>query len=108
MNICLSFDIEDWYHANYSEVRLHSSSSQASNFPQNVQRLIALCSRLRVHATCFILGEMAAKYPEVVRDLKASGHEIASHGHCHRLVYSMTPLEFREDVARSCGVLEEI
>jgi polysaccharide deacetylase family protein (PEP-CTERM system associated) len=108
MSLFVTFDIEDWYHANYAGMPTPASGSLRSNFPQNVARLIDICARLRIHATCFVLGEMGEKFPRVIGDLHAAGHEIASHGYAHKLVYSMTPGEFTEDVARSCRILEDI
>lgn len=108
MSMFLTFDIEDWYHANYSEVRPPAAGNLHSNFPKNVQRLMEICARLHIRSTCFVLGEMGEKFPEVIRALHAAGHEIASHGYAHKLVYSMTPTEFKEDLGRSCGILEDI
>jgi polysaccharide deacetylase family protein (PEP-CTERM system associated) len=109
MSLFLTFDIEDWYHANYREVVAPAAGEGGrSNFERNVHRLIELCHRLKIRSTCFVLGEMGEKFPAVIRALHEAGHEIASHGQAHRLVHTMTPAEFREDLTRSCQVLEQI
>jgi polysaccharide deacetylase family protein (PEP-CTERM system associated) len=41
-----------------------------------------------------------------VRRIAAAGHEIASHGYGHRLVYDQTPRAFRDDVRRAKALLE--
>lgn len=51
---------------------------------------------------------VAEKFPELVRDIHAEGHEVASHGYWHHLIYQQTQDEFREDIARSRDVLEGI
>ena len=45
--------------------------------------------------------------PQLVRAIAARGHEIASHGYAHRLVYDQTPRAFREDVRRAKALLED-
>jgi polysaccharide deacetylase family protein (PEP-CTERM system associated) len=58
--------------------------------------------------TCFFLGWVAERFPHLVREAATRGHEIASHGYAHRLVYTMTAREFREDALRSRLLLEDI
>ncbi len=59
-----------------------------------------------VRATFFVLGWVAERDPSIVRRIAAAGHEIASHGYGHRLVYDQTPDEFRDDVRRSKAAIE--
>ncbi len=61
-----------------------------------------------VKATFFCLGWVAEKYPHLIREIDRHGHEIACHGYDHRLVYGMKPEEFRQDVRKSKGILEDI
>ncbi len=74
----------------------------------NTERLLALFEESGVRATFFVLGWVAARFPALVRRIAAGHHEIASHGYGHRLVYDLTPEEFREDVRRAKGLLEDI
>ncbi|MGH9342633.1 MAG: polysaccharide deacetylase family protein [Terriglobia bacterium] len=78
----------------------------------NFLRLLDLLSKSHAgqanYATCFFLGWIAERYPHLVREAVARGHEIASHGYAHRLAYSMTPSEFRADALRSRLLLEDI
>lgn len=55
-----------------------------------------------------MLGTIAESNPRIVSKLHNADHEIASHGYGHRLVYNMTPVEFKEDLKRSCNILEDI
>ena len=48
-----------------------------------------------------MLGWVAERHPGLVRRIAARGHEIASHGYAHRLVYDQTPAAFRDDVRRA-------
>jgi polysaccharide deacetylase family protein (PEP-CTERM system associated) len=50
---------------------------------------------------------VAERHPHLVRQIADRGHEIASHGYAHRLVYDQTPAAFRDDVRRAKGLLED-
>jgi len=74
----------------------------------NTQRLLALLDSHAVKATFFVLGWTAKRYPGLVREIEAAGHEIASHGFWHRIVYDQSPSAFREDVRLGRDVLQDI
>ncbi len=82
-----------------------------SRLERNTQLVLNLLERAKVTATFFVLGWNAERYPHLVREIAQAGHEIASHGYAHRLVYEQTPEEFAADLARgteaianACGV----
>ncbi len=60
-----------------------------------------------VRGTFFVLGWVAERFPQLVRRIAAAGHELASHGYWHRLVYEITPAAFREDLIRSRAAIEQ-
>jgi polysaccharide deacetylase family protein (PEP-CTERM system associated) len=99
----LSFDIEDWFHM--AEIDAVKDPASWTDFPSLVVERTALILRIleehKTKATFFILGWVADRYPGVVRDIDAAGHEIASHGYWHQLVYTQTPEVFRDDLRRS-------
>jgi polysaccharide deacetylase family protein (PEP-CTERM system associated) len=74
----------------------------------NTQRLLAILGQFGVRGTFFILGWVAERYPQLVRDIAACGHEIACHGFSHRLVYEQSPEEFYEETRRAKNLLEDI
>jgi hypothetical protein len=61
-----------------------------------------------VKATFFVLGWIAERYPNLVRRIQKEGHEIACHGYAHRLVYTQSRNEFRQDIKKAKSILEEI
>jgi len=61
-----------------------------------------------VRATFFVLGWVAHRLPELVKEIHARGHEIACHGYGHELIYSIGPNAFREDIRRSKQLLEDL
>lgn len=104
----LTFDIEEWFHANYEGVNTSSYHSEGTNLEANVNRLIDVCAEYNVQSTCFVLGDVAREKPDIVRALFNAGHEIASHGCSHQLVYTMQPETFRRDLRESSDILAQI
>lgn len=104
----LTFDIEEWFHANYKGINFSDYSSQSTNLETNIDRLISYCEKYSVKSTCFILGDVAKEKPHVVRKLFEAGHEIASHGSSHKLIYPMSPAEFHTDLRNASDRLEQI
>ncbi|GIW94949.1 MAG: polysaccharide deacetylase [Pirellulaceae bacterium] len=103
-------DVEDYFHVSAFEPFI--ARSEWNDFQcrvvSNTYRLLEILDAFSVKATFFVLGWVAERYPKVVHDIHAAGHEIGSHSYWHRLVYSMSAEEFREDLRRSCSVLSEI
>jgi polysaccharide deacetylase family protein (PEP-CTERM system associated) len=96
-------DVEDYFQV--SAFERHVDRAHWDDFPSrvvaNTHRLLRLLDRHQVQGTFFVLGWVAHRHPELVRSIGAAGHELASHGYWHRLVYSQTPDEFRRDLRDS-------
>ena len=107
-NNFLTFDIEEWYHANYDDVDVNRYRQNTTNLENSVNRLLSICEDNNVKSTCFILGSVAKEKPQIVKEIFNKGHEVASHSFAHKLVYTMTPSEFKEDLRISCDILEQI
>ena len=104
----LTFDIEDWFHANYDHVNPDDSKGKGSNFRTNMDTLLQLCRETGCKATFFVLGCIGEDYPDVVRAIARDGHDVASHGYGHQLAYKQTIEEFKADVKKSVDILEEL
>lgn len=105
-----SVDVEDWFHILDvpSTPAIESWSELPSRVESNFLRLLELFGKKRVHVTCFFLGWVGERFPHLVRECVNQGHEVASHGYSHRLIYQMTRDEFYEDAIRSRSLLEDI
>jgi polysaccharide deacetylase family protein (PEP-CTERM system associated) len=107
----LSVDVEEYYHA---AIFRHGASSgirpglYESRVERSMDRLVDLLKTHHARATFFILGEVAAAHPSIVRRIAAEHHEIACHGDRHEDVYRQTPQEFRADIRRAKAQLEDI
>ncbi|MGH8510011.1 MAG: XrtA system polysaccharide deacetylase [Gammaproteobacteria bacterium] len=105
-----TIDVEDWFHI--LDVRGTPSIPKWEAMPSRVERnfraLLVLLARHRIRATCFFLGWVAEKFPHLVREATDAGHEIASHGYAHRLIFEQSETEFFDDVRRTKALLEDI
>lgn len=106
----MTFDVEDYFQV--SAMEPHVPREQWQHMPcrveANTDRLLALLDGAGVRATFFSLGWVAERYPALIRRIVAGGHELASHGYWHHRVTDLTDDEFREDVTRAKGVLEDL
>jgi polysaccharide deacetylase family protein (PEP-CTERM system associated) len=105
----MTVDVEDYFHVSVFDGVVPRSrwDRLESRVCANTERLLAMFDDAHVRATFFVLGWVAERHPALVRRIAAEGHEIASHGFAHRLVYDQTPAAFRDDVTRAKAVLEE-
>jgi polysaccharide deacetylase family protein (PEP-CTERM system associated) len=104
----MTVDVEDYFQVSaFDGVVPRSRWDQMEcRVERNTERLLTILGNAGVRGTFFVLGWVADRYPALVRAIAAGGHEIASHGYAHRLVYDTTPAQFREDIRRSKTVLE--
>ena len=104
----LTVDVEDWYQVSAFDHLVERSTwdTYPSRVVGNTMRLLDLLDRHDVRATFFTLGWVAERHPELVQSMHEAGHEVASHGYEHRLVYDLTPEAFRDDLVRAQEALE--
>jgi len=105
----LSVDVEDYFQveAFTDRIRREDWETMPRRVVANTERVLDLLAAHQQHGTFFIIGWIAERHPELVRKIHAAGHEVACHSLLHRLVYSLTPDEFREDTRRAKGILED-
>jgi polysaccharide deacetylase family protein (PEP-CTERM system associated) len=106
----LTIDVEDWFQVENlrSAVPRESWGTRPLRVEKNVERILELMETARARATFFVLGWVAERCPGAIRRIAEAGHEIASHGYGHELLWSLTAASFRADVDRSKGVLEDL
>jgi polysaccharide deacetylase family protein (PEP-CTERM system associated) len=110
MRNLLTIDVEDWFHTSALDPYIGPEQWDHLEFRMvpNVHRLLEILENHQTKATFFILGWVAERFPELVREIDAHGHELASHGYRHRLIYHLSPDQFREYLARSKAILEDL
>ncbi len=106
MKNIISIDLEDYYHCNLGDNDV--LDKRTSTVEKNTKELLRLFDKYNVKATFFTLGVIGEDFPELVREIDKKGHEVASHGYGHQLVYKLTREEFREDIKKSKKILESV
>jgi polysaccharide deacetylase family protein (PEP-CTERM system associated) len=105
----LSVDVEEYFHP--TEVQPFVDSSRWAEYPSRieaqVERVLELFERRGAKATFFALGWVAEHHGSVLRAIRSAGHEIACHSYAHRLVYRLSPTEFRHDTERAAAAIED-
>mgnify|MGYP000412769798 FL=1 len=106
----ISIDVEDYFQVSAFENSIDRKNwdSLEHRVSKNMDKVFEVLSDTHVQATFFILGWVAERYPEMVKKITKNGHEIASHGYGHQRVSDLTRKEFKEDVTRAKGILEDI
>lgn len=109
MNI-LTFDIEDWFHINFDEGfnDLSKINSFESRIEKNMDRILELLAKKNQKGTFFCLGWVADRYPNVIKQIDAAGHEVGSHTNMHHLVTQHNKSSFDEDLKKSTDLLSSI
>ncbi len=104
----MTVDVEDYFQVSAfaSVVARDHWGDYESRVAANTDRLLGIFAEFGVHATFFVLGWVAERNPDLARRIASAGHEIASHGYSHCLVYEQTLAEFRDDIRRSKATLE--
>jgi polysaccharide deacetylase family protein (PEP-CTERM system associated) len=105
-----SIDVEDWFHILDSDKvpKFCDWDSQVSIVSRNFLRLLDILDESNVKATCFFLGWVAKKYPDLVHEAVRRGHEVASHGFKHTLIFDQNSDDFRADISYAKKLLEDI
>ena len=105
-----SIDVEDWF--NLSGTGAEPPPSEwdrlESRLERNFHGLLELLAEGGGTATCFVVGYFGKRFPQLIREAVAAGHEIAAHGYFHRLIYDMSPAEFYEDALATRKLLEDV
>lgn len=105
----LTIDVEDWYHPTLTGIDCPDDSLKGKDrVVNNTLKILDLLEQTKNFATFFILGEVAEKYPELVKEIAEKGHEVGSHGYRHNLVYNSTKQKFDADIKKSVEILEGI
>ena len=106
----LTIDVEDYF-----QVSAFAPFIARSDWPQrecrverNVERILAMLAARGTHATFFTLGWIAERYPQLVRQIVAQGHELASHGYGHERASDLSEGDFFADIDRAKKMLEDI
>lgn len=100
----MSVDVEDWYNSSidlFDDTNIQHGQKPNDSVISNTLLSLDMLDRSDNKATFFVLGTVAEHYPDLVKEILYRGHEVASHGYAHQLVYNLTPEEFENDIKTS-------
>lgn len=106
----LSVDVEEYYHGMEFEAAVPETERHflPSRVEPSVDWVLGLLAQARLQATFFVVGQVAAAHPSMVRRIAEAGHEIACHSDRHELVSRQSPEAFRADIQRAKACLEDL
>jgi polysaccharide deacetylase family protein (PEP-CTERM system associated) len=106
----LTIDVEDYFQVSAFEhdIRRDEWDHYPLRVEGNTSRILDFLDEFGVRSTFFVLGWVAERCPNLIKDIASRGHELACHGYGHELVYRIGPEKFRNDVRRAKKVLENI
>lgn len=106
----MSIDVEDYFQV--SAFEKYIDRNDWDNIPTrveaNVQNILNVLDEKNTAATFFMLGWVAERFPQMVKEIVQRGHEIASHGYSHVRVTEQTPEEFKQDITKTKKMLEDL
>jgi polysaccharide deacetylase family protein (PEP-CTERM system associated) len=106
----MTVDVEDYFQVAAFEncIRREDWPRWPVRVERNTQRVLELFGRHGVKATFFVLGWVAERFPALVREIHAAGHEIASHGFGHERLTNLSRAQFRDSITRTKQLLEDL
>jgi polysaccharide deacetylase family protein (PEP-CTERM system associated) len=104
----LTFDVEDYFHVHAfaSVIPRQAWPNMPTRIEESMRLVLGLLREHDTRATFFILGWVAERHPDLIRQIAGDGHELSSHGYAHELVYELNPDLFRRDVERSRDAIQ--
>ncbi len=102
----MTVDLEDWFHPEY----IASEVDQETAIPmieESYERTIRLLNEFQIRSTFFVNGQIAERFPNIIRDIEKQGHEVASHGYTHTPLWRMTPETFAKEVSKSNAIIQK-
>lgn len=110
MQPVMSIDVEDWFQV--ENLRGQIDRDQWETLPRRVEantdRILQIFAETNTRATFFCLGWIAERHRALIKRIVTAGHEVASHGYAHRLIYEQSEEDFRTDIITAKAILEEI
>lgn len=103
----LSIDIEDYWSI-FSRGWLHKEAEPSNAVVKNTEWFLQTLADRDVKATFFVLGEVAKKFPLLIKKIAEQGHEIGSHGFSHKQIFKLNEQQLRKEIADSKKMLEDI
>ena len=104
----LTVDVEEPFHRNDLSLSRQQRKLLGGRVIEQTERLVSILKAAGQRGTFFVIGEVAERYPGLVRMLRQNEFELGLHSYCHRLVYEQSEEEFRRETQKAKTMLEEM
>lgn len=106
----MTVDVEDYYHlcGERGQPSLDQWDKTPGRIELGLHKILSIFEQHDIKATFFVLGYIANRYPNLIREISNAGHEIASHGMYHKLVFNMDKDAFTRDATESRKLIEDL
>ena len=103
-------DVEDYFHVSAfsSVIRPEDWDQYECRVEKSTRQILDLAAGHSTCGTFFVLGWVAERFPQLVREIQAAGHEIGCHSYWHQLIYELGPHRFRSDLIKARDTLQAI
>ncbi|MGH9483353.1 MAG: polysaccharide deacetylase family protein, partial [Terriglobales bacterium] len=107
--LAITIDLEEYFQveAMAGAVARDAWSGLPSRIEASTERLLELYAAADAHATFFVVGWVAERFPRMMARIAAAGHELGCHSYWHRPVFGLSRDEFREDTRRAKAAIED-
>ncbi len=106
----LTIDVEDYFQVSAFAPYIERSrwADCECRIERNVHLILQMLAARKLRATFFTLGWIAERYPQLVRQIVADGHELASHGYGHERASDLNEQAFFADIDHAKKLLEDL
>lgn len=102
----LTIDVEDWESAISGIYGKILPSSE--NVYKNTIELLSILNYFNAKGTFFFLGEVAEKFPALLKEVIKSGNEIGCHSYYHLELHKIPFNELKENIKKAKDLIEQI
>lgn len=101
----LTIDLEEWYHPEY--VKKKTLPYKEERIQHTLKATLNLLDRHNLKATFFVVGELAEKHPEIVKNIRENDHEIAFHGYFHEPLWNLDATTLQDEITKFNSLIGE-
>ena len=102
-----TIDVEDGWSI-FSRDSLAREMEPTDTVVRDTQWILETLDQKNVRATFFVVGDVAKKFPSLIKQIAQAGHEIGVHSFLHKQIFKLSPKEFRHEISYPKKLLEDI
>lgn len=105
--IALTIDVEDGVSIAMRDV-FSKTVAQTERVVTYTTKILELCEKHNIKATFFVLGEVAEKFPDLIKRIAKEGHELGVHGYHHLQFFRMTKEVAFQELSSAKKLIEDL